>query len=141
MRANAFLYEINELNTQLNESKINSTRYETKLEDLEAEIRNNSVKLKDVMETKVEEALNSEMALEKIDSLKRQIDQIGGIDPEIEKEYKETKERFDYLDGQTNDLNNAIGSLEKIIKELDVIIKERFDKEFKNILEKYKQWK
>ncbi len=132
--------EINGLNNQLNELKINSTRYETRLEDLETEIRNNSVKLKEVMETKTEGPADTESAKEKINSLKRQIDQIGGIDPEIEKEYKETKERFDYLDGQTNDLNKAIGSLEKIIKELDIIIKDRFDKEFKNISVKFEEY-
>jgi len=136
--------EINNLNHELNDLKINSTRYETKLEDLEIEIRNNYGNLKEIMDKKPtagqEETIDPETALEKINSLKRQIDQIGGIDPEIEKEYFETKERFDYLDGQTHDLNGAINSLEKIIKELDAIIKERFDKEFKNISAKFEEY-
>jgi len=132
--------EINNLNHELNELKINSTRYETKLEDLEIEIRNSYGNLKEIMDTIVEGAIDIEVALEKINSLKRQIDQIGGIDPEIEKEYIETKERFDYLENQTHDLNEAVGSLEKIIKELDVIIKERFDKEFKHIAEKFEEY-
>ena len=132
--------EINNLSRELNELKINSTRYETKLEDLEIEIRNNYGNLKEVMDKIVDEPINAEEALEKINSLKRQIDQIGGIDPEIEKEYLETKERFDYLENQTHDLNEAVGSLEKIIKELDIIIKERFDKEFKNISAKFEEY-
>jgi len=136
--------EINNLNHELNDLKINSTRYETKLEDLEIEIRNNYGNLKEIMDKKPavggDEPIDPEAALEKINSLKRQIDQIGGIDPEIEKEYVETKERFDYLENQTHDLNTAIGSLEKIIKELDAIIKERFDKEFKNISAKFEEY-
>ncbi|MDO8668274.1 MAG: AAA family ATPase [bacterium] len=132
--------KINELNNQLNELKVNSARYETRLEDLEVEIRNNYGNLKDIMDKTTEGELNVEMALEKINSLKRQIDQIGGIDPEIEKEYVQTKERFDYLDSQTNDLNSAISSLEEIIKELDAIIKVRFDKEFKNISAKFEEY-
>jgi chromosome segregation protein len=132
--------EINNLNHELNDLKINSTRYETKLEDLEIEIRNSYGSLKEVMDKIVEEPINIEAALEKINSLKKQIDQIGGIDPEIEKEYNETKERFDYLENQTHDLNEAVGSLEKIIKELDAIIKERFDKEFKNISIKFEEY-
>lgn len=120
--------------------KINSTRYETKLEDLEIEIRNNYGNLKEIMDKVVDGQVETEAALEKINSLKRQIDQIGGIDPEIEKEYIETKERFDYLENQTHDLNEAVGSLEKIIKELDAIIKERFDKEFKNISAKFEEY-
>jgi len=132
--------EINDLSRELNELKINSTRYETKLEDLEIEIRNNYGNLKEIMDKIVDEPVNAEMALEKINSLKKQIDQIGGIDPEIEKEYNETKERFDYLENQTHDLNQAVSSLEKIIKELDAIIKERFDKEFKNISIKFEEY-
>ncbi|MDP2736343.1 MAG: AAA family ATPase, partial [bacterium] len=132
--------EINDLNRELNELKINSTRYETKLEDLEIEIRNNYGSLKEVMDKIVDGPVDAETALEKINSLKKQIDQIGGIDPEIEKEYNETKERFDYLENQTHDLNSAVGSLEKIIKELDAIIKERFDKEFKNISIKFEEY-
>ncbi|MDP2708840.1 MAG: AAA family ATPase [bacterium] len=136
--------EINGLNNRLNELKINSTRYETRLEDLEIEIRNNYGSLKEIQDEKPtaggNESLDEQAALEKINSLKRQIEQIGGIDPEIEKEYLETKERFDYLENQANDLNGAIGSLEKIIKELDAIIKERFDKEFKNISAKFEEY-
>ncbi|MBU0722054.1 hypothetical protein KKA93_01175 [Patescibacteria group bacterium] len=132
--------EINNLSCELNELKINSTRYETKLEDLEIEIRNNYGVLKEVMDKVVDMPVDAEAALEKINSLQRQIDQIGGIDPEIEKEYIETKERFDYLENQTHDLNNAVGSLEKIIKELDAIIKEKFDKKFKNISAKFEEY-
>ena len=132
--------EVNRLNGQLNELKVNATRYETKLEDLEAEIRNNFLKPREVKEKNMASSINTEQALEKIISLKHQIDQIGRLDPETEKEYEETKERFDYLAGQTHDLNMAIGSLEKIIKELDVIIKERFDHEFKNISVKFEEY-
>ncbi|MFH1255183.1 MAG: AAA family ATPase [bacterium] len=132
--------EINESDNKLNELKINSARHETRLEDLEIEIRNNCENLKDVKNKKPNAALDEQVALEKINSLKKQIEQIGGIDPETEKEYTATKERFDYLSGQIHDLNNAVGSLEKIIKELDAVIKEKFDKEFKNISAKFEEY-
>jgi len=132
--------ELNDLNNRLNELKVNSTRFETKLEDLETEIRNDYGNLKNVMDKKPDTALEIESTMEKISSLKRQIDQIGGIDPEIEKEYNQTKERYDYLENQSHDLNEAVGSLEKIIKELDGIIKEKFDNEFKNISAKCEEY-
>ncbi|MDD4332621.1 MAG: AAA family ATPase [Patescibacteria group bacterium] len=132
--------EVNELSNRLNEIKINSTRFETRLEDLETEIRQNLGGLKEVKERKVEGEIDIEAALAKINQLKHQLEQIGGIDPEIEKEYIETKERYDFLSGQVNDLNGAIGSLEEIIKELDAVIKERFDKEFKIISEKFEEY-
>lgn len=132
--------EVNSLNNELNEIKINSTRYETRLEDLEVEIRHNLGGLREVKETAVEGEVNQEEARSKIDSIKRQLEQIGGIDPEIEKEYIETKERYDFLSGQVNDLEGAIKSLEKVIKELDLTIKEKFDKEFKLIQEKFQEY-
>lgn len=132
--------EISNLNNKLNELKVGSTRYETKLEDLEIEIRNNLNDLKSVKEHKVEGEIDEEQIIEKINSLKRQVDQIGGIDPEIEKEYLGTKERYDFLLKQVNDLTNAIDSLEKIIRELDLNIKEKFDKEFKIISTKFEEY-
>ncbi len=132
--------EINSLNTQLNELKINSTRFETRLEDLEVEIRQNYKDLRAIKEHKAESEIDTETVLEKINSLKRQLDLIGGIDPEIEKEYNETKERYDFLSGQSNDLTKAIESLGKIVKELDLTIKERFDKEFKIIAKKFDEY-
>ncbi|MDD4901396.1 MAG: AAA family ATPase [Patescibacteria group bacterium] len=136
----ALQQEINGITSELNELKINSARHETRLEDLEAEIRNNYGNLKDVIDKKPTETLEMGAALEKINSLKRQVDQIGQLDPEIEKEYLETKQRFDYLASQAHDLNSAVGSLEKIVKELDMIIKEKFDKEFKNISAKFEEY-
>jgi len=132
--------EINDLSRKLNDLKINSTRFETKLEDLEAEIRENLGSLKEVREKKFSGAINMEEAKEKIGQFKRQLELIGGIDPETTKEYKETKERFDFLSGQVKDLMSAIKSLEKIIEELDLTIKERFDKEFKIISGKFEEY-
>jgi len=132
--------ETNGLINQLNELKVNATRYETKLEDLEAEIRNSYGNLKEVMAKSLDGPVDVEAALEKINSLKRQVDQIGGIDPEIEKEYLETKERYDYLKNQADDLSGAIASLEKIIKELDAIIKEKFDEQLKTISAKFEEY-
>lgn len=132
--------ETNQLNNQLNELKINSTRLETKLEDLEIEIRNDYGDLKDIKNQRLSETIDLGQAKEKIIALKKQIDLIGSIDPETEKEYLSTKERFDFLSTQAKDLNGAIGSLEKIIKELDLIIKDRFDQEFKVISKKFEEY-
>lgn len=132
--------EINTISNQLNELKINSTRYETKLEDLEIEIRQELGGLAEIKKTKPNGDFNLDEVKEKISQIKKQLDLIGGIDPAVEKEYEETKERYDFLFGQVSDLKEAIGALEKIIKELDITIKERFDKEFKIIEEKFEKY-
>lgn len=76
----------------------------------------------------------------RIASAKNQLEQIGGIDPEAEKEYEETKSRYDFLSEQTDDLKKAIGSLEEVIGELDKNIKNKFDYEFKIISEKFSEY-
>lgn len=138
--AQALQNEINRLAGQLNELKINSTRYETRLEDLEAEIRNALAGLKEIKRRRNEGSVDAAAIKEKIDSFKRQLNLIGGIDPEIEKEYIDTKGKYDFLSGQTNDLEKSINSLEKVIKELDEVIKEKFDKEFKVISQKFEEY-
>jgi len=133
-------YEINGLGTELNDLKVSAARQETKLEDLENNIRANELDLAAIRNRKPEGEIDLSQAEAKIDHLKRQLEMIGGIDPEIAKEYESTKERYDFLFAQTSDLNEAIKSLEKIIYELDVTIKEKFDAEFKVISEKFTEY-
>lgn len=132
--------EINQLSRQLNDLQVGSTRYGTKLEDLEGEIRQSLGSLKEVKSERIEGMVEIGPISEKINSLKRQLEHIGGIDPEVEKEYLQTKERFDFLSHQIKDLADAISSLEKIIKELDVVIKDKFDKKFKVIAAKFEEY-
>ena len=132
--------EINITGNQLNEYKINSTRYETKLEDLEIEMREEAVPIAKVREKRLEEEIDINASKGKINQFKKQLEQIGGIDPQIEAEYKETNERYGFLSGQAHDLKEAVASLETVIKELDEHIKERFDKEFKIIAQKFEEY-
>lgn len=132
--------EIDQVNRQLNELKISATRYETKLEDLDAEMREEVENVREIKDAETIEDINIEETKEKIHGLKKQLEQIGGIDPEVETEYNTTKERFDFLSTQVNDLNKTIDSLEEIIGELDENIKEKFDKEFKVIAEKFEEY-
>lgn len=133
--------DINNLNNTLNDLQTKSAKFETKLEDLEEDIRKNEyARLKEIKENKGEENLDIEEIKRNIEKLKNQLSQIGGIDPETEKEYHQTKEKYDFLTGQIKDLRDAIKSLENVIKELDENIKVRFNKEFKKIhsyFEKY----
>jgi len=132
---------LNYILEELNALKVEATRQETKLEDLENNIRNDELELGKIKSHQIDINESSLDGLQKmIVSDKNQLDQIGGIDPETEKEFTETKERYDFLSRQTEDLNNAVKSLEEVIYELDVTIKERFDKEFKLIAEKFDEY-
>ena len=134
-------HEINSLSAELNDLKIEATRQETKLEDLENNIRNDELDLTAIKNHAITEELpDTARWQKKMNDFKNQLELIGGIDPETEKEYNETKERYDFLSKQTEDLNGAIKSLEKIISELDINIKDRFDREFKVISEKFSEY-
>ncbi len=133
-------HEINELSNKLNAAQVESARQETKLEDLENAIRQDLGGLKEVRDERAKESIDRFAVQEKITQLKRQMELIGGIDPEIENEYISTKERYDFLSGQVNDLLSTGESLEQVIVELDATIKERFDKEFKIISQKFEEY-
>ena len=132
--------ELNLLQENLGKIQTEAARQETRLEDLESNIRNENLSLLAIEDFIVDENASIEMLPKKINSLKTQLEQIGGIDPEVENEFKETKERYDFLKTQTDDLEKTIDSLEEIILELDKTIKIKFDHEFKIISEKFSEY-
>ncbi len=132
--------QINAINDDLNNNKINLTREETRLEELNNNIENDKLSLEKIKNYQSQDDFDINIAREEISRLKNQLELIGGIDPEIEKEYEETKKRFDFLFDQTEDLNKTIKSLEKVIIELDALIKDRFESEFKVISEKFNEY-
>ncbi|MCD4694508.1 chromosome segregation protein SMC [bacterium] len=133
--------EINNLNNRLNNTRIEATKYETKLEDLEIEIRNElSDYLKEIKTTPLQGAIDSKKTRVEIEKIKNQLSQIGGIDSETEKEYIQTKEKYTFLTEQIDDLKKAVKSLEGVIRELDVSIKEKFNKEFKTIHRNFEKY-
>jgi len=132
--------QINQYSQQINQLNIELAKYSTKKEDLESEIRQEELDLKLVEKHSAQLELSEDLVYQKIQQLKRQIEIIGGIDEETMNEYKEIKERFDFLKTQSDDLEQAITSLEKIIEDLDATIKEQFDKAFKEINKEFQKY-
>ncbi|MBU1164269.1 AAA family ATPase [Patescibacteria group bacterium] len=132
--------ELNSYNHQNSEIRVETARLETKLEDLEAEIKDEMQKLDWVNEFQPKSAINKEETIETIHKLKHQLELIGGIDPETIQEYKETKERFDFLTTQSEDLDKSIHSLEEVIVDLDETIHKQFDNSFKNINSEFQKY-
>ncbi|MBI5369815.1 AAA family ATPase [Candidatus Uhrbacteria bacterium] len=78
-------------------------------------------------------------AYPEIQRLRDKLELIGGIDPETIKKYETTKERYEFLDEQATDLQQAIRSTQKIIEELDEQIEKQSKKIFGEINKKF-QW-
>lgn len=133
--------QLNEISNRLSDIKIEATRQETHLEDLENDIRQADCDLSLIRKgLAFSDDFNVVEVAERIGHLQKNLEMIGGIDPEVVGEYASTKERYDFLTDQISDLNNTIKSLEKIIGELDLMIKEKFDKEFAIISTKFSEY-
>ncbi len=127
------------LQNTYNAKKIEATRCEVKMEDLSKEIYNRlgrepeSLLLSDQKE--LSEKLDIFETERHIERLQSKLAMIGGIDPLIAQEYKETQDRYDFLLRESEDLENAMISLEKIIVQMN----ERIEKDFKKAFIKINQ--
>lgn len=75
----------------------------------------------------------------KVNSLRENIKALGSINVDSIEEYKQTKERFDFMTSQKQDLENAKKKLENIISEMLSIMKIQFSKQFKAINKNFKE--
>lgn len=124
--------EYNNLASQVSELRVEMAKLETRQQDLKQEIKEEMQELKWLDDYKAAKINETEVHSEMI-RLKRQLELIGGVDPETVTEYQETKERHDFLSEQAEDLRHSIKSLEKVIDDLDDKIQIQFDTAFKNI--------
>ncbi|MDD5251399.1 MAG: AAA family ATPase [Patescibacteria group bacterium] len=124
-----------ELERQLGNERVEMARLDTRREALEMEMGTE-------LGERAEHAKQSynptaegstELWATQIQRLKYNLNLIGGIDPEVMKEYEETKSRHEYLLGQVTDLKAALADLDKVITDLDTTIKQRSEAAFRQI--------
>lgn len=136
--------ELHQLVQRENNVRIEVARVEQRREDLEREMKNEGIETSAFSAPPVDGSASSARAVEEllpeISRLKRQLELIGGTDPEAVAEYQKVKERYDFLTTQSNDLRAAMQSLEGAIQELDDTIKVQFDTAFKNINEEFQKY-
>jgi len=70
-------------------------------------------------------------------SLRGKIKQLGNINVDAIEEYKEVKEKFDFLTEQKTDLDAAKAKLEEIIMDMQKIMTEKFAESFEIIQQKF----
>ncbi len=68
-----------------------------------------------------------------VNELRQDIKSLGSINIDSIQEYKELKQRYDFMCEQRLDLENSITKLRKIISEMTVVMKEQFSENFKII--------
>ncbi len=78
-------------------------------------------------------------AQKEINFKKEEIRALGNINLDAVEEYANIKERFEFLTGQRDDLVQAGGNLEKVIYDIEKIMREMFALKFKDINESFSQ--
>ncbi len=132
--------ELNAVMASLNDVKVELARIETRKEavftSMKEDLGDDFLPKSNVDISEVE----VEVAKSKIEKLKKSLESIGGIDPEVETEYKQVSERFEFLSKESEDLHGAIADLEKVVVELDKVIKQQFEEEFKKINQDFSRY-
>ena len=140
--------------------KKENTQYNIKnkeLKDLEIETNRLDVKLDTLLNTLNETynmtyekatslyklELDEDLARTKVNTLKRELKEIGDVNLNAPKEYEEISTRYEFLIKQREDLVNAENTLLDIIKEMDTVMIQEFKKTFeiinKNFNETFKE--
>lgn len=142
-------FEIDSLKNELNGYQIELAKLEVKEEDLRGQIKIEMKMEPEKLLSEQKAGLLANSEIKEVDVsgytsriywLKMQMEQIGGIDAEVIDEYKETQQRYDFLIKESEDLNEAMKKLEKVIVEMDEQIKGKFAEAFRVINKEFKHY-
>lgn len=121
----------------LNDIKVRLARVEVREEDLTKLVYEELNMETSQLTYDANVAVEREKLEREITRLKVEVEHIGSIDPEVVKEYEETQERYDFLSRESQDLRQAITSLETVIVEMDHKIETAFKKAFHEIKKQF----
>jgi chromosome segregation protein len=74
-----------------------------------------------------------------IKSLRRQMKRLGSINPEAQAEYREVKERHQFMVEQLSDLRKAEADIKEVIAELEVLMEREFRKTFDAVAKEFRE--
>lgn len=138
--------KINEANKLITEILDDEMKLNVKIERESSKIEDISSKLWEDYEINYamalkykDDTISQTKLYSEVNSCKKAIKELGNINLDSIEEYKEVKERYDFLSKQQKDLTDAIDQLNQVIKELEIQMKEKFLEEFTNIREKFGQ--
>lgn len=121
----------------LNDIKVRLARVEVREEDLTKLVMEELHVAPETLTYDENITVEREKLEREITRLKVEVEHIGSIDPEVVKEYEETQERYDFLSHESQDLRQAITSLETVIVEMDQKIETAFKKAFHEIKKQF----
>ncbi|MDE6035360.1 MAG: chromosome segregation protein SMC [Ruminococcus sp.] len=130
------------INSQKEKSSAEITRLSERRENLKRDYDKILKQLLDVYELTYSEAVgtavkidNLSSAQKKLSGINTEIKSLGGVNTDAIEEYREVKERYEFMSGQIKDIQKSKAELEKIISGLTVEMKRIFLESF-NIINK-----
>ncbi len=131
------LEKINLLNNELSRFENQKTRLEVQLDNLRERMwEDYQITYSTCLDYKQELGSNSQIKSH-IDKLKRQIKDLGNINMNAIEEFKATKERYEFLTTQKDDIITAEEKLRLLIEELTKAMEEQFEERFKIIANEF----
>ena len=76
---------------------------------------------------------NVQLTQRRVNNLRTEIRELGSVNVDSIEEYKNLKDRYDFMSEQRLDLENTINKLRNVISEMTQIMKEQFKEKFKII--------
>ena len=136
---------VNTLNT-LNSIKEEKAKVESRKIKFEMELTNLKNKMWEEYELTVssskalindDEEINVKQVEKDANRIRKEIKDLGEVNISSIEEYKSTKERYDFILNQKNDLEETKKKLENLISNMTSIMKQQFTKNFKLITENF----
>ncbi len=138
---------INTLNT-LNSVKEEKSKVESRKIKFEIELTNLKEKMWEEYELTISsskallpegEEINLKQVEKEANKLRKEIKDLGEVNISSIEEYQKTKERYDFITNQKNDLEETKKKLENLISNMTSIMKQQFSKNFKVITENFNE--
>lgn len=124
---------------QLERLKFEEERILLREATFQSDLKGAGIKWEDIFEEALNgyEIMPQEELRKKIERFRTKLEEIGGIDHAVIKEYRDTESRHAFLTKELEDLKKASVSLRELIRELDEYIKNDFRSGFARIKEEF----
>lgn len=132
------LIKINDINNQIAKLDIKKSKIEVELEQIinkmweDYEVTPNNIE-------NYKKPENIQATTKQVKILREEIKELGSVNIDAIEEYKQTKERYDFMCEQRLDLENSSIKLKKIIQDMTKIMKEQFIEKFKVINQNFRE--
>ena len=124
---------IEDLKNQISKIDIKKSKIEFELEQVINKMWEDYEITPNNAEKEYKKPENVSQTSKQVKTLREKIKELGSINIDSIEEYKQTKQRYDFMCGERLDLENSSANLKKVIQDMTKIMKEQFAKQFKVI--------